>query len=411
MSRRKRVNQLPPVSGWPPERIAETLPSPASKRDADNARFWNDLDPRNNPVRLPMRAQTDRPGMTRRTGKRMLFAAGVLALLLGAGYRVLWTDLQAYEVALAVLGLPSVLALFAAALLWSVRGQPDSMRIELTTREVRYQAPPTSWELPLSAYAGLALRRRLIRDGSRLRHRNHTSAELAAGMHRRVERWWIELVHEDPARRLVLWSSEQPFDDGLERVEALAAALRLPILTTSNRYWVADSDDPGRMDVNPSTSNAPQADPGRHGPMPQQRSNAAVRSVSRVPKLIALGVIVPLVGGMGWLTWIVAQESLTVLREWQPVEVTVLDTSGIDTVQLAIESDGMRRETEVPRSTDLKAFSAGERFSAYADPNDLDVLRPATAGALWGGVGMLGFFTLVFAGAGVFLLRSGSQAR
>jgi hypothetical protein len=63
------------------------------------------------------------------------------------------------------------------------------------------------------------------------------------------------------------------------------------------------------------------------------------------------------------------------------------------------------------RRTDLKAFSVGERFPAYADPNNPDMLRPATGGALWGGVGMLAFFTLALAGAGLFLLRSGSPPR
>ncbi len=412
MSRPKPIAPLPAVPGWPPERIAAILPSPASTRDADSARFWNDLDTPIDPARMPMRVQTDRPGVTRRAGRWILLAAAVLALPLGAGYRFLWPDLQAYEAVLAVFGPPSVLALFAAALLWSVRGQPDSMRIELTDRQVRYEAPATSWELPLSAYAGLALRRRLIRDASRRRHRHHSPAEQAAGMHRRVERWWIELVHEDPARRLVLWSSEQPFDDGLERVEALAAALRLPILTTSNRYWVADSEDPDWQEARPSTRDHRRAAAGRGAPgKPRQRLDAAASHAGSIPKLIALGVILPLVGGMGWLTWTVAQETRTVLQAWQPVEVTVLDTSGGDTVRLAIESGGTRRETEVPRSTDLKAFGAGERFPAYADPNNPDTLRPATGGALWGGVGMLAFFTLAFAGVGLFLLRSGSSAR
>jgi hypothetical protein len=412
MSHPKPAAPLPAVPGWPPERIAEMLPSPASKRDADAARFWNDLDQPIDPARLPMHVQTDRPGMARRAGKIILLAAGVWVFLVGAGYRFLWPDLEAYEIVLAVFGLPLVLALFAAAVLWSVRGWPDSMRIELTTRRVRYEAPPTSWELPLSAYAGLALRRRLIRDASRLKHGSHTSAEQAAGMHLRVERWWIELVHEDPARRLVLWSSEQPFDDGLERVEALAAKLGLPILTTSNRYWVADSEDDDVQAAPPAKAKGRRAGSGRGAPaMPQQRLNAGASHVSSIPKIIALVVIMPLVGGMGWLTWIVAQETRTVLQEWQLVEVTLLDKSGVDTVRLAIESGGTRRETEVPSSTDLKAFSVGERFPAYADPNNPDMLRPATGGALWGGVGMLAFFTLALAGAGLFLLRSGSPPR
>ena len=142
-------------------------------------------------------------------------------------------------------------------------------------------------------------------------------------MHLRVERWWIELVHEDPARRLVLWSSEQPFDDD-ERVEALAAKLGLPILTTSERDGWADWEDDDFQEPPPAKAHGRRTGPGRGSPsMPQQRLNAGVRFASSIPKIIALGVILPLVGGMGWLTSIVAQETRTVLREWQPVEVTI----------------------------------------------------------------------------------------
>jgi len=422
------VGEVVGKNGWPQQRIDERLPSPASKRDAEKARFWADLEQPMDASRLPMAIQTDRPGQARRAGKRILQGAVALALLLWLAYRTVWADAPLEEFLLAVVGLPVLVALLGAAILWAVRGHPDTMRLELSSHRVRYGLPPAQWEEPLSSYAGLALRRHLISDPSRRRSSGFSSGERAAGMHQRVERWWIELVHEDPARTVVLWASDKPLDDGLERVDALAEALDLPVLTTSNRYWVADEDDdaqsrpggfagttpaapsrappairPGRQSIGVATRGAKVITPGRR--MHAAGSGAAIGRL--VPRLMALCVMLPLVGGTGWLTWTVAQETRTVVQTWHPVEVTVLDKSGADTMRLAIvDAGGTRREADVTRTTDLKAFATGESFPAYADPADSDMLRPATGASLWGGVATLAFFTLVFAGIGVFLLRT-----
>jgi len=417
---------LPEVPGWPRQRIDQRLPSPASRHDADRARFWVDLDPPLDPTGLPTVIQTDRPGQARRTGRRILWASAAAVLLIGLGYATVWDDAPWEEVLLGMAGPPGLVASLGAALLWTVRGYPDRLRLELSGNRVRCGTPPMQWEEALSAYAGLALRRRLISDPTRKRRGGFSAGERAAGMHLRKERWWIELVHEDPARTVVLWATEEPLDDGLERVDDLAAALGLPVLTTSNRYWVADDglepETPmGRaasLRTEPSSSSSMPRGAGlqtaaaRHTDAATLGPRTPAGSGHLVPGLIALCVMLPGAAGLGWLTWTVAQETRTVMQSWQPVEVTVLDKSGVDTVRLAIvDAAGQRRESDVARTTDLKAFASGESFAAYADPAHPDVLRPASAASLWAGVGMLAFFTLVFAAVGGFLLRASIPRR
>lgn len=382
------------MPGWPRARIDTRLPSPASRGDADRARFWTDLEAPLDPTRLPAVIQNDRPGRARRAGRRVLIGALVLLLLSGAAHLTLWADAPWEEILLGVAGLPALLALLGAALLWAVRGQPDSLRLELSAHRVRFGLPPTQWEEALSAYAGLALRRHLIRDPTRNLARHYSSGERAAGMDRRVERWWIELVHEDPKRTVVLWASDEPMDDGLERVDALAASLGLPILTTSDRYWVDDADD---IEL-PAARSAAES---------SARRALAAGSGRWIPTLLALCVMLPLAVGTGWLAWTVSQQTQAVLQTWQPVQVTVLDKSGVDTMRLAIvDAGGQRRDADVTRTTDLKAYATGESFAAYADPAQPDVLRPASAASLWGGVGFLIFFAAVFGGIALFLLRT-----
>jgi hypothetical protein len=223
-------------------------------------------------------------------------------------------------------------------------------------------------------------------------------------MHRRVERWWIELVHENPARTVVLWASDEPMDDGLERVDALAAALRLPILTTSNRYWVEDAGDDTDSTEDTDDTELATAHPAAGA---SARHALATGSGTWIPRLLGLFVMLPLAAGTGWLAWTVSQETQAVRQTWQPVQVTVLDKSGVETMRLAIvDAGGQRREADVPRTTDLKAYAEGESFEAYADPAQPDVLRPAGVASLWGGAGMLAFFATAFGGAALFLLRT-----
>jgi hypothetical protein len=127
--------------------------------------------------------------------------------------------------------------------------------------------------------------------------------------------------------------------------------------------------------------------------------------MSLVPKVLGLVGVLPLFLGFAWLTWNLTQESLTIVREWELVRATVVDDSGEAVVRLRLQSRGGEREVEVPWTGDLEAFSNGERFAAYVNPADGREVRPAGAGAMWGGPGVVGFFALAMGGILAFLLR------
>ncbi len=64
-------------------------------------------------------------------------------------------------------------------------------------------------------------------------------------MDRDVWLWWIELVHEDPARDLVLWASDEDFasSDGLELVRRMSEMFGLRVLTTSGLREATAEDE------------------------------------------------------------------------------------------------------------------------------------------------------------------------
>ncbi|MCL4840192.1 MAG: hypothetical protein KJZ79_00035 [Bryobacteraceae bacterium] len=124
-----------------------------------------------------------------------------------------------------------------------------------------------------------------------------------------------------------------------------------------------------------------------------------------MPKVLGLVGVLPLFLGLSWLAWNLTQESLTILREWEAVRATVVDDSGEAVVRLRVQGRGGEREVDVPWTGDLEAFGKGESFAAYANPADEREVRPAGAGAMWGGPGVVGFFALAMGGILAFLLR------
>ena len=124
-----------------------------------------------------------------------------------------------------------------------------------------------------------------------------------------------------------------------------------------------------------------------------------------MPKVLGVVGVLPLFLGLSWLTWNLTQESLTILREWEAVRATVVDDSGEAVVRLRLQGRGGEREVEAPWTGDLEAFGRGESFTAYTNPADGREVRPAGAGAMWGGPGTVGFFALAMGGILVFLLR------
>lgn len=236
-----------PRTPWSDEQIVARLPSPASQAHADRAAPWAlatqelDLD------RLPLTFEI-KAGETAMNGVRWLLRAATIALLLLGGWAwlVAGDDTDLVDKVLATVLLPGLLA-GLALWIWLVhRRTPLRQRLMLWRDRVRYEDPRGSWEQRTRDYVGLALRQRQTSHARRgPRRRTYSAAERELRMDRDVWLWWIELVHEDSARDLVVWASDVDFasSDGLELVGRMAATFGLPVLTTSGIREATDEDE------------------------------------------------------------------------------------------------------------------------------------------------------------------------
>lgn len=230
------------------EPILSRLPAPASKAHADRAAPWAAATQQLDLERLPLTFDIS-AGETAMQGVRWLLRAAAAALLLLGGWAwlVAGADTDLVEKVLATVLLPGTLA-GLALWIWLVhRRTPKRQRLTLWRDRVRYEDPQGSWEERMGGYAGLALRQRQTNQASRGRgrQRSYSAAERELRMDRDVWLWWIELVHEDPARDLVVWASDADFagSDGLELVGRMAATFGLPVLTTSGIREATEEDE------------------------------------------------------------------------------------------------------------------------------------------------------------------------
>lgn len=230
------------------EPILSRLPSPASKAHADRAAPWAAATQQLDLERLPLTFDIN-AGEAAMQGVRWLLRAAAAALLLLGGWAwlVAGEDTDLVEKVLATVLLPATLA-GLALWIWLVhRRTPARQRLMLWRDRVRYEDPQGSWEKRMSDYAGLALRQRQTNKASRGggRRRSYSAAERELRMDRDVWLWWIELVHEDPGRDLVVWASDADFagSDGLELVGRMAATFGLPVLTTSGIREATEEDE------------------------------------------------------------------------------------------------------------------------------------------------------------------------
>jgi len=230
------------------EQVLSRLPSPASKAHADRAAPWAAATKQLDLERLPLTYDIN-VGESAMLGVRWLLRAAAAALLLLGGWAwlVAGKDTDLVEKVLATVLLPGTLA-GLALWIWLVhRRTPKHQRLTLWRDRVRYEDPQGSWEQRMRDYAGLALRQRQTNKASdgRGRHRSYSAAERELRMDRDVWLWWIELVHEDPARDLVVWASDADFagSDGLELVGRMAATFGLPVLTTSGIREATEADE------------------------------------------------------------------------------------------------------------------------------------------------------------------------
>lgn len=131
----------------------------------------------------------------------------------------------------------------------------------------------------------------------------------------------------------------------------------------------------------------------------------AGRMLRLIPRMMGLFAVLPLFLGLAWITWSVTRDTLRMQREWKLVEAKVIDASSYETIKLAIMRQGEMQEVELPRSSEFKSLIEGEVFPAYQHPADPKQIRRGGGADLWGGVGVLAFFTLFLGGVFVFLTR------
>ena len=231
------------------------------RRAAQFAGLLDELDP----GRLPARVELD-PGAPVRFGIRALYgtAAG-LALMIGTGVALTWEEREAAEVAFGF-ALPTFVAGLGGWAQLRHRDVPRRLVLELTDAKVTVETSTGSWSLPVSTYAGLALRNwqvsRATPHGHPSRH-GRTALERGMRIGDDVTLWWAELVHPDPARTVVLWAGSEvgAASDGRDRAERFARRFGLPLLTTSGLQSIDDAAAAGRGGE-PSRSRRAPARPG-----------------------------------------------------------------------------------------------------------------------------------------------------
>lgn len=235
---------------WGDDKIRSRLPSPASAAQAEAAQHWKQAKAALMPdrLRLPVTLEVN-PGDAAMQGVRWLLRASVGALLIMVAGIWLFPRDEAdpLEVVIGALFLPSLLAGLALWLWLAHRRTPSYMKLTLGRERLCFESPGVRWEARIADYSGLALRRRMTqRAPSRIGRPMRSQGDRELRLGENIELWWIQLVHEDPARDAVLWASDAHFagSDGLSLVEQLAQVLQLPVLTTSGIRRMDDDHKP-----------------------------------------------------------------------------------------------------------------------------------------------------------------------
>ena len=130
-----------------------------------------------------------------------------------------------------------------------------------------------------------------------------------------------------------------------------------------------------------------------------------------VPRVMALGVVLPLALAFLWATGWFAAESLRVQRNWIPVEAVVADLSkdGVVAFDLPLPSGTVRQEAD--RGDGFSDVKEGETVPLYVNPADGTQLRRSGAAELWITPAFFGLFALVLGGVGTFLVFNDEGAK
>ncbi len=123
-----------------------------------------------------------------------------------------------------------------------------------------------------------------------------------------------------------------------------------------------------------------------------------------VPRLMALGVVLPLALAFLWAAGWFAAESLRVQRNWLVVDAVVADLSrdGIVGFDLPLPSGTVRQEAD--RGDGFSGVKEGDTVSLYVNPADPKQLRRTGGAELWITPAFCALFALVLGGVGAFMV-------
>lgn len=204
-----------------------------SARQAYYAELFQTIKKPFNPRQLPWIVEL-KPGLDRRNNERLILkvAIGFVALISSG----VWLTDEPFDPVMFIFGVSSVPLTLLTGVLWVrwiYRGVPDWFRLRLSVDKVRMESPKGQWEEPVAHYLGLAVRHRVTyRPPPRWRKSLYTELEKKFRHHELITLYWIELVHADTSRTIVLWASDKARVEDVARkqVEQFAKTLSLPVI-------------------------------------------------------------------------------------------------------------------------------------------------------------------------------------
>jgi hypothetical protein len=126
---------------------------------------------------------------------------------------------------------------------------------------------------------------------------------------------------------------------------------------------------------------------------------------SSIPRLIAWGVVFPLMALVLWLAWNVSSTSRDVQAHWPQVQAQVVE-AGDTSLTLAFPLGGNTVRGEVKREYAFKNLGLAQTIPLYVNPANPAQTHAVGFGELWGGTIALAVVALFLAIVGVFLLHA-----
>jgi hypothetical protein len=129
---------------------------------------------------------------------------------------------------------------------------------------------------------------------------------------------------------------------------------------------------------------------------------------SSIPRLIAWGVVFPLMALVLWLAWNVSSTSRDIRAHWPQVQAQVVDV-GDTSLTLAFPLAGNTVRGDVKREYAFKNLALSQTIALYVNPANPAQTHSVGFGDLWAGTIALGVVAVFLGIVGLFLLRAGDD--